>query len=125
VTVTRFGPGSVILDRTDYGPYPGRAHLTGQISSEGNGLASGTITWTYHPGLGLGSFPFAITWCAALEDLPGSGDPPWATGTQGSQQLANPDLTLEDFHKYLQILDDALRSGGDAMHIWKEYKNNQ
>ena len=75
VTVESWTPPSVVMRRTDTGPYPGTAVLTGKISSEGNSIDNGTITWTYHPCCGLTSRTFNAAWGSAINKLPG-GDPP-------------------------------------------------
>jgi hypothetical protein len=71
-TVDSFTQGSVLMHRTDYEPYPGKAVLTGRISSQGNAILNGTIAWTYHPCCGLSSGTFNAAWGAALGTVPGS-----------------------------------------------------
>lgn len=74
LTVDSFTQGSVLMHRTDYGPYPGRAVLTGRLSSKGNAIVDGTIAWTYHPCCGLSSGSFHAAWGAALGTVPGSDE---------------------------------------------------
>jgi hypothetical protein len=73
-TVESFTRDSLIMHRTDYRPYSGTAVVKGQISSDGNSIVNGTITWTSHPGLpGVGvAVPFRAAWGAALDTVPGS-----------------------------------------------------
>lgn len=72
VIVERFTRESVIMQRTDYRPYPGRAVLKGQLSSEGNSIVNGTIEWTYHPCCGLSTGKFQAAWGTAINTVPGS-----------------------------------------------------
>lgn len=72
VVVERFTRELVIMQRTDYRPYPGRAVLRGQISADGNSIVNGTIQWTYHPCCGLSSGKFQAAWGTALGTVPGS-----------------------------------------------------
>jgi hypothetical protein len=75
VTVESFTRESVIMHRTDCGPVPGKAVLTGQISSQGNTIVNGTITWTYHPCCGLATGTFNAAWGTAIDSIPGSDGP--------------------------------------------------
>jgi Sel1 repeat len=72
VIVERFTRESVIMLRTDYRPYPGKAILKGQLSSDGNTIVNGTIEWTYHPCCGLSRGRFQAAWGPALNSVPGS-----------------------------------------------------
>jgi hypothetical protein len=74
LTVDSFTQGSVLMHRTDYGSYPGKAVLTGRISNQGNAIVDGTIAWTYHPCCGLSSGAFNAAWGAALDTVPGSDE---------------------------------------------------
>jgi hypothetical protein len=76
VTVERFTADQVILHRTDFGQFPGRADLHGKLSNYGNAFVNGLITWTYHPCCGLGSGSFNATWGPLIDRIPGSGSPP-------------------------------------------------
>lgn len=75
VTVESFTRESVIMHRTDCGQFPGTAVLTGQISSQGNTIVNGTITWTYHPCCGLSSGSYNAAWGTAINSIPGSDGP--------------------------------------------------
>jgi hypothetical protein len=63
---------SVVMNRTDYGQYPGAAVLTGKLSSDGNSIVNGTITWTYHPCCGLSSGQYNAAWGTAINTVPAS-----------------------------------------------------
>lgn len=73
---------SFVMLRTDYKTkggetvLQGRAVLSGRISQQGNTVANGKITWTYHPccGPGTGTSPFIAAWGAALNTVPGSDE---------------------------------------------------
>src|ERR1700733_331707 len=72
VIVQKFGPDGVLMERTDYSPYPGKAILRGQISPDGNSIVNGTMQWTYHPCCGLSSGPFQAAWGPAINTVAGS-----------------------------------------------------
>ncbi len=72
VTVERFSSDSVIMHRTDCAPYPGKATLTGRLSSDGNSILDGRIVWTWHPCCGLTSGTYTAAWGAAIDTVPGS-----------------------------------------------------
>ncbi len=76
ITVEKFTRESVILHRTDSGPYPGTAVLTGRISSDGNSVVNGKITWTSHPCCGLSSGAFQAAWGTAIDSVPGGAPEP-------------------------------------------------
>ena len=82
--VDKFTPESVIINRTDYGLYPGIAVMTGRLSPDGNSIVDGVITWTYHPCCGLGSMPFQAAWGPAINTVPGSDAEKAARGPQSS-----------------------------------------
>jgi hypothetical protein len=65
-TVGKFTPGSVVIFRKETAA---TAVLTGQISSGGNSIVNGRITWT--SGV-TGTFPYQAAWGTALNALPGS-----------------------------------------------------
>jgi hypothetical protein len=73
-----FTKESFVMRRTDYqlktgtAIIGGKAVLSGRISEQGNSVADGKITWTYHPCCGTGTSPFTAAWGAALESVPGS-----------------------------------------------------
>jgi hypothetical protein len=71
-TVEKWTPELVVINRTDYRPYPGRAILTGKLSPQGNSIENGIIRWTYHPCCGLSSGTFQAAWGAAIQTVPGS-----------------------------------------------------
>jgi hypothetical protein len=71
VVVQKFTRESVVMLRTDYGRFPGRATLTGKLSADGNRIVDGTIEWTYHPG-GLSTGKFQAAWGTAINSVPGS-----------------------------------------------------
>lgn len=79
-TVEKFTRESVIIHRTDSGPYPGEALLTGQLSADGNRIVNGIIAWTYHPCCGLSSGTFKAAWGPAIDTVPGTFRPGPATG---------------------------------------------
>ena len=71
-TVESFRPDSVILHRTDRGYFPLTAVLSGKLSPDGNSIINGKIVWTSgNTGQGL----FKAAWGAAIDTVPGSGDP--------------------------------------------------
>jgi hypothetical protein len=72
VVVENFTRESVVMKRTDYGPYPGTAVLTGQLSSDGNSVVAGKIEWTYHPCCGTSVDNFTAAWGTALNTVPAS-----------------------------------------------------
>ena len=72
VVVETFTRESVLMYRTDYRPYPGKATLRGQLSADGNSIVNGTIEWTYHPCCGTGTGQFWAAWGPALNTVPGS-----------------------------------------------------
>ncbi|MBV9082103.1 MAG: sel1 repeat family protein [Acidobacteriaceae bacterium] len=72
VTVERFTRESVLMYRTDFRPYPGKAVLSGRISPDGNSILDGTIEWTYHPCCGLSKGSFQAAWGAAIDSVPGN-----------------------------------------------------
>jgi hypothetical protein len=69
--VEKFTRDSVVIQRTDSAPV-GKALLTGQMSSDGNSVVNGKITWTYHPCCGLGSGTFELAWGDAIDSVPGT-----------------------------------------------------
>jgi len=71
VVVESWTRQSVLMNRTDYN-VPGAAVLKGKLSSDGNSIVDGTITWTYHPCCGTGSGPFTAAWGPAINTVPGS-----------------------------------------------------
>jgi hypothetical protein len=71
-TVEKWTRDMVIIQRTDYRPYPGKAVLTGKLSAQGNSIENGTIRWTYHPCCGLSTGTFKAAWDAAIDTVPGS-----------------------------------------------------
>lgn len=72
VIVERFTPESVIMQRTDFRPYPGKALLTGKLSPDGSSIGGGTIQWTFHPCCGLSTGKFQAAWGPSLDTVPGS-----------------------------------------------------
>jgi TPR repeat protein len=81
------------MHRTDCTPYPGKAVLTGKLSSDGSSIVNGIIRWIYHPCCGLSSGPFQAAWGNAIATVPGSDQeralaaqrqPPQQTPTQSS-----------------------------------------
>ena len=93
-TVESFTPKSVVMHRTEPGA---TAIVTGQISSDGNSIVNGQITWTSGP---TGTFAFRASWGAALNTLPGSNA---EAAARGSQPL-RPDLmtTIKDFNTLVE-----------------------
>ena len=73
VIVERWTRESVVMNRTDYN-VPGKAVLTGKLSSDGNSIVNGTIEWTYHPCCGLGTGKFQAAWGPALDTVPGTDE---------------------------------------------------
>jgi hypothetical protein len=71
VVVESWTRQSVLMNRTDYN-VPGAAVLKGKLSSDGNSIVDGSITWTYHPCCGTGSGPFTAAWGPAINTVPGS-----------------------------------------------------
>jgi hypothetical protein len=71
VIVERWTRESVLMNRTDYN-VPGTAVLTGKLSSDGNSMVGGNITWTWHPCCGTGSGPYTAAWGTAINTVPGS-----------------------------------------------------
>ena len=71
---------SFVMRRTDYQlkagetVVGGKAVLSGRISEQGNTIADGKITWTYHPCCGTGTGTFTASWGAALDTVPGSDE---------------------------------------------------
>ena len=88
-TVERFTRESVIINRTDSGPRPGRAVIVGRLSPDGNALLDGNMKWTWHPCCGLGNpagGSIRLAWGAAMNTVPGEN-------AQGPQvQTANPQM---------------------------------
>ncbi|MEO8659993.1 MAG: tetratricopeptide repeat protein [Bryobacteraceae bacterium] len=70
--VQKFDAGEILMERTDFGRYPGRAIVHGQLSPDGNRVVNGVIDWVYHPCCGLGKASFEAAWGAALNTVPGS-----------------------------------------------------
>ena len=87
--IERFSPASIIMQRADCWPYPGRAVLTGRLSPDGNAILDGVITWTYHPCCGLGASRFVAAWGPAIDALPGN-DAELARRTQRPTWAAAP-----------------------------------
>ena len=99
VIVERFTPELVVMHRTDCTPYPGKAVLTGKLSSDGNSIINGIIRWTYHPCCGLSSGNFKAAWGNAIATVPGSDEEralaeqrsaQQETATQSSAQIPAP-----------------------------------
>ncbi len=88
--VERFSPESVIIRRTDYRPYPGKAILKGQFASDGNSIVNGTIEWTYHPCCGLSSGAFQAAWGAKIDTVPGSDQERAAVAQKKAAAEAHP-----------------------------------
>ena len=92
LTVQSFTPQSVIINRTDTAgsvSYGLTAVYTGQISSSGNGIVNGSVTWTWP---GHSGYPSTGTWTAnwgpgydALGDFSIAANPngPWSYLTSG------------------------------------------
>jgi hypothetical protein len=89
VIVQKFGNDGVLMERTDFGQYPGKAVLHGQLSPDGNSIVNGTIDWIYHPCCGLGSAKFQAAWGAALNTVPGSD-----AERERMRRLNSPDVTV-------------------------------
>lgn len=85
-TVESFTRESVLMRRTEPGA---TAIVSGHISSEGNSIVNGTITWISGP---PATFTFNATWGTALNSLPGSNA---ERATQGPQSQA-PQISARD-----------------------------
>ena len=72
VIVDKWTRESVVMNRTDYGDVPGTAVLIGKLSSDGNSMVEGNITWTWHPCCGTASGPYTAAWGPAINTVPGS-----------------------------------------------------
>ena len=72
--VERFTPDLIVIQRTDYRPFPGRATLRGRVSPDGNSIAGGTMEWTFHPCCGLSRGTFQAAWGTAIDSVPGSDE---------------------------------------------------
>lgn len=79
-TLDSFSTESFVMRRTDYQNKAGetvvggKAVLSGRVSEQGNTVADGKITWTYHPCCGTGTSSFTAAWGAALDTVPGSDE---------------------------------------------------
>jgi TPR repeat protein len=91
-TVDKFTKDSVVLLRVDYGRFPGRATLTGQLSEDGESIINGKVQWTYHPCCGLTSGVFRAAWGAVINTVPGGagGRPPAPLGEQAANRNQPP-----------------------------------
>jgi hypothetical protein len=86
MTVESFQPDRVSFRRVDYGSYPLNATMTGQISSNGNTLANGTMHVTSFGGKQVDvSAPIRMSWGDALNSLPGSDELDRAQAQQSRQ----------------------------------------
>ena len=71
---------SFVMRRTEYKVKAGetvvvgKAVLSGRISEQGDTVADGKITWTYHPCCGTSTATFSAAWGAALDTVPGSDE---------------------------------------------------
>jgi hypothetical protein len=92
-TVEKFTRETVIIHRTDHGPYPGKALLTGQLSADGNSIINGTIEWTWHPCCGLGMGTFQAAWGAAINTVPGK-NPQQGNPSGPGVGLRNPGMAI-------------------------------
>jgi len=63
LTFTSFSADSVVIDRADFGAYPLKGHLTGQIT--GDGFASGT---------NANGGPWRMSWGARINDIASEDD---------------------------------------------------
>jgi hypothetical protein len=76
MTVVRFSPESVIINRTDNGARAGYAYVyTGKISAQGDIILNGTWTGVAGTPQGGVSGRFTATWGAALQDNPAARNP--------------------------------------------------
>jgi hypothetical protein len=113
-TVEKFTPESVIINRTDYRPYPGTAVMTGQLSGDGNSNVNGVIRWTYHPCCGLSSGQYQAAWGSAINMVPGSDA---ERAAQGGQQPQTSQLSLGDVYNGAK----ALRDGVLELKKWSDF----
>jgi hypothetical protein len=72
IVVEKFGPDGVLMEREDFGTYPGKATLTGHFTSSKSVIADGIIDWTVHPCCGTGSAKFQAAWGKDIGEVPGS-----------------------------------------------------
>lgn len=70
--VERFTRDSVVIQRTDFRPLPGKATLTGRLSATGDSIVNGEMRWTYHPCCGLTAGKYEAAWGEAIHSVPGS-----------------------------------------------------
>jgi hypothetical protein len=131
VTVESFTAQSVVMHRTDCTPYPGKAILTGQMSSDGNSIVNGVIRWTYHPCCGLSSGVFTAAWGAAINSVPGSdkerarmvqrqpqkaATTPATPGVTVDEARQNEICTSPDIRRAMQgVEDEAIRDPNGAL----------
>jgi hypothetical protein len=73
VVVESFTRESVVMKRSNYGRFSGTAVLNGQLSSDGNSIVNGTITWMDGRKV-VASYPFQAAWGSALSSVPGSDE---------------------------------------------------
>ncbi len=100
---------SVIIQRNDIRPYPGKATVTGRLSPEGNSIVNGIIDWTWHPCCGTARNPFQMAWGDALDTVPADGNGPPAIPACDAQATAT---TAQAIENGVQAMDRKKRTIG-------------
>ena len=101
VVVERWTPESVVMKRTDFGQVPGKATLTGKLSSDGNSIVDGNIAWTWHPCCGTTTTGrFIAAWGPAVDTVPGVDG-----GPVGPAQVCDLDCAIKAGNTILNGLE--------------------
>jgi len=113
ITVKTFERDSIVFDQTDTGSYPLTAIWKGNVTNDESDTAEGVLQFTSWAGKPVQNgklIPFRLTWGAAIDAQPGSGQggPNGAQAAQGEawtndQKLKGGELFLGTFQLLWEI----------------------